>query len=394
MYTEKVIHIYDRHNNNNNFSMKAGLHYKEDVEIATRRVTLTGFRNFAQLDLEIEPGFNVICGPNAQGKTNLLEAIYLVSTTRLLRGHKDTEAIRDLENRAHVQLELAPHGTLLGVTLERGVRKRASLNGMNLPRASDLMGRLPCVCISTIDLELVRGDPAERRMFLDVELSILSPAYLRHLTMYKRALDQRNALLKASREWTQPAEVFEVWEKHLAEHGAALRAARVDFVAALYDPAQSAHERIGGGENLEVSYIAKDDAMEEEALMTLLAQTRSGDVLRGSTTVGPHRDDLGIEVAKREARLFGSQGQQRTSVIALKLATLEVAKYRLGSVPLLLLDDMLSDLDQDRRALLVDVILDLAGQAVLTCTEAESAGERILERASIFQVRAGTVTPS
>ncbi len=367
--------------------------YKKSVEIATRRVTLTGFRNFAQLDLELQPGFNVMSGHNAQGKTNLLEAIYLVSTTRLLRGHKDTEAIRDLEHRALVQLELDPHGTLLGVVLERGVRKRATLNTMNLPRASDIIGRLPCVCISSLDLEIVRGDASHRRLFLDIELSLLSPSYLKHFTMYKRALDQRNALLKSSREWMQSNEVFEVWDLHLAEHGTALRKARLEFLSELHEPARRAHERIGDGETLDVSYLTKDEAMERDEFLELLNQTRHADVARGSTSIGPHRDDVGIEVANREARLFASQGQQRTSVIALKLATMEVSTNRLGSIPLLLLDDMLSDLDQDRRALLVDVILDQAGQAVLTCTEAESAGQRVLERAAIYDVCEGTVTP-
>ncbi len=360
-------------------------------ENAVESLALAGFRNYSSLDLALSPGFNVVSGPNAQGKTNLLEALYLLGTTRLLRGQRDAEAIRDGEERALVEVELSESGTRLGMALERGARKRARINGLALPRAADLIGRLPVVCVSTADMAIVRGEPADRRLFLDLELSALSPAYLHHFAGYKRAQEQRGALLRLSRERTILAAVFEPWEAQMAHHGAHLRSAREDYVARLVAPTREVHARMGGGEALDLRYEPKDEAADEPALAAAFADSRPAEVARGASLVGPHRDDLRLEIEGRDARLFGSQGQQRTAVIALKLATLDVASEERGVPPLLLLDDILSDLDASRRSMLVDVVLDRAAQAVLTCTEASAAGERILERARLFEVRGGIV---
>ncbi|HEY0867107.1 MAG TPA: DNA replication/repair protein RecF [Fimbriimonas sp.] len=355
------------------------------------RVWLEGFRNYGALDLEISPAFNVMTGRNAQGKTNFLEALYLLSTTRLLRGQRDAEAIQEGRQFARVEAELSGSGTRVAVTLQRGARKKAYLNGLGLPRASDLLGRIPCVAIGAEDMEIVRGEPSDRRLFLDLELSSLFPSYLRHLTLYKRALEQRNALLRSSQEFHQPAELFEPWEAQLAHHGAALREARHRYVRRIVPEAAALHSRLGQGEEISLTYLPKDPSDDEASLGEALGRARGLDSVRGGTSVGPHRDDLTIEVGGREARLFGSQGQQRTSVISLKLATLSIAAEELGSPPLLLLDDILSDLDELRRALLIEIVLAKAGQAILTCTEAAAAGERILQQAQVFEVVDGKI---
>lgn len=356
-----------------------------------RKVTLERFRNYDRLDLELSSGFNVLAGPNAQGKTNFLEALYLLATTRLLRGQKDAEAVLDGEENARVSAELLSFNTEIAITLERGIRKRAAVNGLNVPRASDLIGRMPAVSVSSVDLAIVRGEPTDRRMFLDLELSGLHPSYLRHLTLFKRALEQRNALLKECREFMRPASAFEPWELPIAQHGAAIRHFRDLFVANLRPLAKGAHAEMSAGETLHLAYVRKDEADTEEAMLAALEAARNIDVARGSTTVGPHRDDLLIEVGGRDARLYGSQGQQRTAVIALKLAAMEHAKEQLGGPPLLLLDDIFSDLDVRRRELLVERVGALSGQAVLTCTEPESAGKALLKEASVFKVLAGRI---
>lgn len=361
--------------------------------LGVRTLTLESFRNYATLDIDLSPGFNVLSGPNAQGKTNVLEALYVLSTTRLLRGQRDTEAVREGDQRASISAETIEGRTRVGITIERGSRKRASLNGLNLPRAADVIGRLPCVSVSSEDMQIVRGEPSDRRLFLDLELSGLYPGYLRHLTMYKRALEQRNALLRDSRDRYVSGALYEPWELQMAEHGSALRTARQTFVARLSGTTGRTHARMGSGEVLSVRYMCKDEATDCGRLEEALAGSRQVDAARGGTSVGPHRDDLSIDIDDREARLFGSQGQQRTSVIAIKLATLEVAREELGAAPMLLLDDILSDLDEKRRALLVDIVLENASQVVLTCTEAEAAGRRILDQAQLFEVWAGTVRP-
>jgi DNA replication and repair protein RecF len=256
------------------------------------------------------------------------------------------------------------------------------------------LGRLPCVSVSAVDMEIVRGEPSERRLFLDLELSRLFPAYLRHFATYKRALEQRNALLKDSRERTTPAEMFAPWELQLATHGAALREQRRLFVESLSPRIERLHAQLGNGEAVRVAYAPKDEGWTSDSLLDLYAQNRHLEVARGSTIFGPHRDDLQIDVAGRDGRLFGSQGQQRTAVISLKLACLEVSGQELGIPPLLLLDDIFSDLDESRRELLVDVVLENAGQVVLTCTEASAAGPRILDQAKLFRVADGRVDPA
>ena len=363
----------------------------ESVRHGARRITLNRFRNYSELEIDLSPGFNVLSGPNAQGKTNFLEAMYLLATTRLLRGQKDAEAVLDGEQSAKVSADLIATNTELSITLERGIRKRAAVNGLNLPRASDLIGRMPAVSVSSVDLAIVRGEPSDRRMFLDLELSGLHAAYLRHLTLYKRALEQRNALLRDSREFMQPASAFEPWEIQIAHHGTGLRHARELYTGSLSPIAKSTHSEMSAGETLHIAYVLKDEADTEEGLQEALQATRNVDVARGGTSVGPHRDDLLIEVGGRDARLYGSQGQQRTAVISLKLAAMEHAKEQLGGPPLLLLDDIFSDLDIRRRALLVERVGALSGQAVLTCTEAESAGKALLNEASVFRVLSGRI---
>ncbi len=359
--------------------------------ISVSSISLDAFRNYGRLDLKLSSRFNVLSGRNGQGKTNLLEALYLLATTRLLRGQRDIEAIQESMSRAVVTAELEPSATRISVVIERGARKKALLNNLGLPRASDLLGRLPCVSVSSADMEIVRGEPSERRLFLDLELSSLFPAYLRHLSHYKRALEQRNALLKDSREFQRPPALFEPWEEQLAVHGVALRESRQDFVKRLAPRMSRLHAQMGGGERVEALYVARDEATDRESMLEMLASMRQQEIARGSTIIGPHRDDLQIDISERDGRLYGSQGQQRTAVIALKLATLEVSKQELGIPPLLLLDDIFSDLDESRRALLVDVVLENAGQVVLTCTEASAAGSRILEQAKLFTVNTGEV---
>ncbi len=352
------------------------------------RLSLGCFRNYESLDVRPGAGFNIVSGANAQGKTNLLEALFLVSTGRLLRSSRDAQAVKHGHEAGWVEAELAGTGTTIRVELRRGVRKKVLLNGASLVRPSDVLGRLPTVSFSAADLEIVRGDPSERRHFLDSELSQLFPAYLRHLAVFKRALEQRNALLKAAQESYVAGESFEPWEVQLGEHGTEIRRYRAEWVESIAPLARAAHADLGGGESLQLTYSRHDTG----DLLGSLAEGRTDDLRRGSTGCGPHRDDLTIDVGESSARQFGSQGQQRTAVIALKLAVLSSASDLLGVPPVLLLDDVFSDLDHCRRARLVERALDVGGQAFLTCTEPEQAGVELVGRSTVFRVVSGTVT--
>ena len=351
------------------------------------RLSLKFFRNYEGLELFPGSGFNIVSGQNAQGKTNLLEAVYLCSTGRLLRGSRDAHAITHGHETGSVEVQLAGTGTTITIELRRGVRKRVLLNGASLGRPSDVLGRLPTVSFSAADLEIVRGEPAERRHFLDSELSQIYPAYLRHLSVYKRALEQRNALLRTAQDAHVGSDAFEPWEEQLASHGIEIRRYRAEWVESIDPLAAEAHADLGGGERLVLGYQPRD----EGELIENLASGRGDDIRRGATSVGPHRDEMAIEVGGTDARQFGSQGQQRTAVIALKLAVLSSATALLGVPPVLLLDDVFSDLDQCRRSKLVERSLAVGGQAFLTCTEPEQAGVELIGRSKVFRVVSGTV---
>ncbi len=353
-------------------------------------VSLRQFRLYEEADVTWDPGLNVLSGENAQGKTSLLEALFLASTGRLLRGGRDRDAIREGCTWAAISVRTIGSDSELSVRIQEGSRKTASLNGATLPRTSDLLGRMPCVSVTSLDVELARGEPAERRMYLDLQLSQLYSSYLRDLSLYKRALEHRNALLRRATETHVAVGEFEPWEAQMAVAGSALRSARWLFVADMKEIAAEAHGSVGDGEELGISYSPKGSEESPDELRAALESGRTEDLRRGSTSVGPHRDDLAILVGGRDARLFASQGQQRTAAISLKLATLDFCAQR-GQKPLLLLDDMLSDLDAGRRARLVEWVIVHCGQAILTCTEESAAGERLLGRAKLFRVAQGKV---
>lgn len=350
-------------------------------------IQIENFRNFEVLNQILNPGFTIVAGQNAQGKTNLLESIYWISTTRLLRGQRDQEAIRAGSPFCRVEITIEG-GTELSGSLESGSRKKFSINRSPLTRAADIIGRLPTVSISLQDLAIIRGDPSDRRVFLDLELSTLYPAYLNHFAHYKRALEQRNALLKASQERQVDTFAFETWEEPMALHGEAMRLTRKKYLETLAPVATEYQAKLASRpEVLSFEYSQKD----EGSLLESLRETRQQDQYRGFTQIGPHRDDLLIFLDGKEARLFGSQGQQRTTVISIKLATLSLGANHLGSTPVLLLDDMLSDLDPERRSRLCSVVAETAEQAILTCTEASAAGREIVDRAVVLTMDRGRI---
>lgn len=355
---------------------------------------LHDFRNYEHCSIEMSAGVNLILGKNAQGKTSLIEAVSLLSTGRLLRASKDALAIRHECESAVVEGKLGDSGTSIGIALRKGIKKRVELNGMSLPRASDLIGRLPTVSFSAADLCIANGEPSDRRQFLDWELAQLYPSYLKNLTVYKRAVEQRNALLRLAQSEFVASEVFESWEERIATSGAALRQTRRTWIELLDRDAREAHGKLGGGEELRLVYEERDEGSSQEALARLLVTGRGIDIARGTTGTGPHRDELLVRVNDQEARHFGSQGQQRTAVIAIKLATLDSAEQVLDGPPVLLLDDVFSDLDQNRRNRLMELTLDRGGQVFLTSTDVDQVGAELAGRSKVFRVDSGQVQSS
>jgi DNA replication and repair protein RecF len=352
------------------------------------QMILRSFRNYDLLELVWGPRVNLIHGQNGHGKTNLLEGIFLLSTGRILRGAKDADCIKHGQDESKVIGVRSSDESEISVHLTRHHRKRIAINGMGIPRASDVLGRLPSVTFIPEDLSLVSGEPAERRLYLDSALSQASPGYLNHLARYKRALQHRNALLKTAQTEPVDDESFAIWEAELDEHGNQLRRYRIDFLESIHADATQLYAELSGGETFSIHYAQRDEA----SLLDVLAATRGQDIRRGATQVGPHRDDIAMELLGADLRAFGSQGQRRSAAITLKLCELIFLERVMRQKPMLLLDDIFSELDSRRRENLLHIGFAAADQVFITCTEIDSFHEKLLSDAAIFKVQSGTVT--
>jgi len=363
---------------------------------------LHNFRNYESLQLAPDAGLNLITGENAQGKTNLLEAIYLLATGRALRAGREEELIRWGAEEASVRAEVHREQALevrVEMRLSRHQPRQVLVDGQSY-RASAALGLFNVVAFSAMDLEVVRGQPADRRRYLDVEIGMLSPAYVRALAGYRRALEQRNRLLKSLREsggtlTPSVIDLLEAWDEQLVRFGSSLMVARERFVCALRPLAREAHAELSEGrELLDIRYapaleeVSAEREQVAERFRQQLQQARAEEIRRGTTLVGPQRDDLLLFVDGKEARTYASQGQQRTVMLSLKRAEFELTLQERGEPPIVLLDDVMSDLDDLRRAQLLRMTL-RGAQAFITATSAETFPQEILAVARTYRVRQG-----
>jgi DNA replication and repair protein RecF len=341
-------------------------------------LALKNFRNYESLALSFSQGLNVIYGKNAQGKTNLLEAIYFLSAGRSHRTSHDQELIREGTSGLSAKALVSRRTGDLQLELSCGldVRKQVKINGVAERKIARLVGGLTAVFFSPDDLQLLKGSPSGRRRFLDIELSQVSQTYLHNLISYNKVLSQRNHLLKHT---PHDPMLLSVLNQQLIEFGSQLIVRRANAVLRLGPIAASFHSTIADHqEALTMQYQSYGIEKDQERSLTdvssiLEAQIRQkqGDELRRQITlVGPHRDDIGFTIANRDARFFASQGQQRTAVLALKLAEIEFMRQETGEHPILLLDDVTSELDPNRRHFLLRAVED-GLQTFITCTDLE-----------------------
>ena len=345
-------------------------------------LTLRSYRSYETLHLAFDPGVQIFLGANAQGKTNIIEALYYAAFGRSHRTSSDAGLIRVGEDGAHIALSFRRHDVpgALSFTFARGARRRIEYAGESL-RQRDLVGILPMVLFSPEDLFLVKGAPALRRRYLDAELSQASPAYYGELLRYTRILKQRNAVLKDIRERLAAPDDLLPWDAQLAKSAAYIVTRRTSAVAQLGALSARVQSVLAAGEELTLVYDiagaapesgAKDDMTEQLYLWynKMLREGRARDIARAATGVGPHLDDLVLRVGGMNLRSFGSQGQQRTGALALKLAELFYLQENVGEAPILLLDDVMSELDADRRRALLDFIRHENIQTFITATDA------------------------
>ena len=356
---------------------------------------LTHFRNYKSLEVEFHPQLNLFLGSNAQGKTNILEGLYCLSTTRSFRAASDEEMIQFGQEAGAIEglLQREEGQEQIQLELRREKNKALLVNGKKQKKLSSLLGRLPSVVFSPDDLFLVKGGPALRRRYLDVTILQMDEGYLGHFQQYERTLKQRNSLLRQRVPNVESQLV--VWDEPLAEHGAALILKRKEMAQRLSEFAgQALKDLTGGVENFEVRYepcisLEGGTGFLKETMLQALIEARREELARGVTVVGPHRDDLGLWVNGKPLRKFGSQGQQRTGALALKLAQLSLLTEGCHTAPLILFDDVMAELDEKRRAFFLNR-LQQGGQAFLTGTSAHDFSAAS-QKARIFRVEKGQV---
>jgi DNA replication and repair protein RecF len=357
----------------------------------------TGFRNLSDFELEFSPTKNLFHGGNGTGKTNLLEAIYYLSIGRSHREAAEDEHLIQF-NKDLMRLEGAAEargGEILVESALNKEEKRLRINGEPQQKLSELIGRMPIVSLSPEDDELCKGGPGNRRRFLDMAISQFSRTYLADLQEYRRILHQRNRLLFDIREGRADAGSLEVWNQQLVNCGAKIIRKRLEVIDDLKEMAGSRYMRISGGrERLGLRYhlSCKTEPGEgvEQAFNRALASSFEFEKRRGLTMFGPHRDDLEITIAGHRIRNFGSQGQQRTAAIALKLAEAEMLAGQLGEKPVILLDEIFAELDRDRGGFLVDQLEPDYQIFIATAKEEDVSARDGFRR---FRVEAGRVTP-
>ncbi len=337
-----------------------------------KNLTLQNYRNYENANFEFSSGINILTGDNAQGKTNCAEAIFYLCTGYSPRATRDKQVIKYGSDFSFVSgVATSSYGDVkIDIKFSDKKNKEITVNGVPIKKIGELMGNLNSVFFNPEELKLIKESPEDRRRFMDISLSQMSKRYFYALQKYRKIIEQRNDLLK-NPDKEVVYETLPLWDAELANYAEIIIKERLEFIKMLKPFAKDAHNYItGGNENLEISlesgYLVDEDNI-RDALLRALSERVEKDIILGYTGVGPHRDDIKIKISNEDVRIYGSQGQQRTSAISLKLAELEIFKSRFNEYPVLILDDAFSELDSKRRARLIDRVKGI--QTIITCTE-------------------------
>lgn len=331
-----------------------------------KEIKLNNFRNYKQLDLNLNKNINIIYGNNAQGKTNILESIFLCSFGKSFRTTKEKEMIMFNENNLIVEIFYQKKDRDGKIKIEIGEKKQIYLNGVKIKKLSELLGNINIVIFTPDDINILKDGPANRRRFLDMMIGQLRPNYVYNLNMYIKTIEQRNNYLRQIREENKPEEMLEIWDEKLADYGEKIFNYRNEFIEKISKKINKIHGEITDDkEKLKIEYVSNCENKED--YLKLLKERRKLDIIKGFTTKGIHRDDFMIYINDKEVSTYGSQGQNRTVILSLKLSELNVVYEEIGEYPILLLDDFMSELDEERRKNFLNNIKNT--QVILTGTE-------------------------
>jgi DNA replication and repair protein RecF len=354
-----------------------------------KSIELFNFRNYDSLHLKFDRGTNILYGENAQGKTNILEAIYLSSTTKSHKGSKDREIIQFDKEEGHIRsfFEKDNKEIRVDMHLRKNKSKGIAIDGQKIRKAADLLGLCHVVFFSPEDLSIIKNGPSERRRFSNMELCQLDSFYLYNLNHYNKIIEQRNQLFKDFYMHPQLKETLDIWDAQLISYGSSLIEKRKWFTSKLNEIIRDIHSSLSGGkEELQVIY---EPDTEIDEFSYKLKKNKDRDIKSKMTSVGPHRDDFGFTINQIDIRKYGSQGQQRTAALSLKLSEIELMKKITKENPILLLDDVLSELDEHRQKYLLQYIGNI--QTIITCTGLEDFIKNKFEMNRFFKVTEGKV---
>lgn len=356
-----------------------------------KSLELQDYRNYDSLNLAFDKGTNILYGDNAQGKTNILEAIYVSATTKSHKGSKDKDIVNFHKEEAHIRTFLEKDGvdTRVDMHLRKSKSKGIAIDGQKIKKAADLLGICNVVFFSPEDLGIIKDGPAERRRFVDMELCQLDGFYLYNLNHYNKIVNQRNKLLKDMYFNPDLKDTLNIWDSQLVSFGSKIIERRKLFVEQLNEIIYGIHKRLSGDKEEIVIQYEPDVAIED--FEQRLRYSQEKDIKLKQTTAGPHRDDFSFMVENVDIRKFGSQGQQRTAALSLKLSEIELVKKITKDTPILLLDDVLSELDSNRQNYLLNSIGDI--QTIITCTGLEEFVNNRFEINKVYKVENGVVTP-
>lgn len=331
------------------------------------KVKLDNFRNYENGEIEFDNGINIIYGNNAQGKTNIIEAIFLCSMGKSFRDKKDKDLIKFSKNSSKVSLEYNKVDRKCKIEAVIDDKKSFYINGVKQAKVSDIIGKLNVIIFTPEDIDIIKEGPQRRRKFLDMMISSLKPNYIHLLNKYNKAIEQRNSYLRQIKFEGKDRNLLEVWDEQLSEISFEIYKYRKFYIEKFSEKIQDIHNLItkSGKEQIEIKYVSSGTTKEE--FFTKLRKSVDIDISRGFTTSGIHRDDFFVYINKKEVSTFGSQGQQRTATLTLKLCELNIVKEEINDAPVLLLDDFMSELDEERRKNFLENIT--GSQVILTCTD-------------------------
>jgi len=354
-----------------------------------KSIELENFRNYDSLNITFDENTTILFGDNAQGKTNILEAAYISGTTKSHKGSRDKEIIKFDKTESHIKTIISKNERdyQIDIHLRKNKSKGIAINRVPIKKATDLFGLINIILFSPEDLNIIKNGPSERRKFMDAELCQIDKIYLSDLSNYNKALNQRNALLKEIVYKPDLKETLSIWDEQLINYGKKIITRRQEFINDINIIVKDIHYKITGGkENIDVSY---EPNIEDIFFLDELVKNKEKDMRFCQTSVGPHRDDIKITVDGIDIRKYGSQGQQRTCALSLKLSEIKLVENTINDKPILLLDDVLSELDKNRQSYLLDNLVDT--QTIITCTGIDEFIKNRFSLNTVYNVKNGSI---